>query len=452
MNLTLGSTVFDGRYMVEGVLGQGGMAVVYLVRHTRLDTRMALKVVQASSTHAHARLLREGKVQSAVRHPNIVPVSDVIDIGGLPALILEYVEGPSMDVVVGSYSLTVPQIDDLARGILAGVEHAHTLGFVHRDLKPANILLAVNEGRPVPRVTDFGLVKSLAQEDDNSNTKTGMAMGTVAYMSPEQIRDSGRVDERTDVFALGAILYELLVGEKPFVGAGAFEIQEAIIYGRYERLAERRPDLPEAMTRAVDGALVASRDDRVSSVQELLAAWIGGRPVPGPTAIWSPEMLRELAALTPKIDRRAVSDAESNTWGDETSDGEGFPDDSPTRSVGPPDPSSLPSAIGEEDGAARPWRARMAAGVAAALVGAMAVVGAGSLGLPRGVTEPGPVDYAKATWEASAIELAFDLPSSSAHPATRFWCGLKAVPRRGSWARSRTAAMHSMPFQMGLSG
>ncbi|MCA9491950.1 MAG: serine/threonine protein kinase, partial [Myxococcales bacterium] len=182
MDLAAG-TVVD-RYTVQSVLGEGGMAVVYLCRHNQLGTMHALKVLTMSSRTIRERLVQEGRVQALLRHPNVVAVTDIIMLNGAPGLVMEYIEGPSLHDLLGQGPLTFDQIDALAEGILHGVAHAHAQGMVHRDLKPANIMLALDGTTLVPKVTDFGLAKLVEGNDGRAATRTGSTMGTPHYMSP----------------------------------------------------------------------------------------------------------------------------------------------------------------------------------------------------------------------------------------------------------------------------
>lgn len=268
-------TVLDN-YTVEGILGQGGMAMVYKVRHVD-GSLHALKVLSAPSHAIKERLIREGQIQGALRHPNLVPVTDLIEISGSPGLVMEFVDGPSLEALLERYRPTLQQSDSLAIGILEGVAHAHRRGFIHRDLKPANVLLANTPRGLVPKVTDFGLAKLVSNDEPEGlhHTRSGIIMGTPAYMSPEQIRDSKHVDPRADVFSLGVMLYELVTGRKPFFGKDIVEIYTAITNGRYRPIGELLPTIPARMERAISSALIVDRNARISDCDKMLAIWRG---------------------------------------------------------------------------------------------------------------------------------------------------------------------------------
>ena len=261
-----------GRYVVEGVVGVGGMAVVYRVRHVQLASFWALKVLTAPKGQAKERLLREGRYQSALRHPNIVGVADLIDINGSSSLLMEYVDGPSLDRWIRAVELTIQEAESLFRGICAGVREAHAAGLVHRDLKPANILLARTTSGFVPKVADFGIAKVLHSEDTINLTLSDAAMGTPAYMAPEQIRNASAVDQRADVFSLGCLFFELLCGARSFRGTDVLSILNAVVKGDRVDPRAHVPSLPDRLVNVIDGCLKVDWEDRFATVDEILEA------------------------------------------------------------------------------------------------------------------------------------------------------------------------------------
>jgi serine/threonine protein kinase len=294
--------VVDDRYTVEAAVGEGGMATVYRVRHRKLGSTHALKVLNLPAVSIRERLMAEGRVQATLRHRNVVAVTDVVEVSGAPGLIMEYIDGPTLRSLLKSHRMTIEQADVLGRGIIAGVAAAHRYDLVHRDLKPANVLLAVTDEGLVPKVADFGLAKILASDGDDSQTRSGASMGTPQYMAPEQIRDSKSVDRRADIFSLGAMLYELVCGRRAFDGADMLEIFNSICQGRYTPPGELVSDLPEPMSRAIIGALQVERDQRIGSCGELLATWKGEvfdpnqdeEPLSGP---WSGSIIADASSL-----------------------------------------------------------------------------------------------------------------------------------------------------------
>ena len=259
-----------GPYVVQDLLGQGGMAAVYRVRHEKLDSVHALKVVTVPSRSVMKRLMLEGKVQARLAHRHIVAVTDVIEVQGCPGLVMEYIRGPSLDGLLERMRLPLPVIDVVVRGLLRGLAAAHRDGVVHRDLKPANVLLSLEDDGLIAKIADFGLVKEVSA--DGSATKSGAFMGTPSYMAPEQIRSAKDVDARADLFAVGAITYELLTGRLAFPGDDMLDIFNAIAAGRYEPLPA---GLPQRMVDATAAALTVDRDARVASAEDLLERWCG---------------------------------------------------------------------------------------------------------------------------------------------------------------------------------
>ena len=265
-----------GRYRVRHVLGEGGIAVVYRVEHLQLNSEHALKVVAVPSRSLLERLLDEGRAQARVRHRNVVSVIDVIEVDGCPGLVMELVEGPTLEALIYDVWLDLPTIDGIGRALLRGIEAAHGVSVVHRDLKPANILVTEEDGELVPKITDFGLAKDLQSEV--SRTHTGAFMGTPNYMAPEQVRDARGVDGRADLWAVGAVLYELIARRRAFEAPDMLQIFNRVAAGERPSLEEERPDVPERMVRAIEAALTVDRDARVATAQELLQIWAGDVP------------------------------------------------------------------------------------------------------------------------------------------------------------------------------
>jgi serine/threonine protein kinase len=266
------------RYVIESVLGRGGMAEVYAARHTQLGSLHALKILTNPSADVRDRLLTEGRVQANLRHPNIVNVTDVVHYMGSPGLVMEYIAGPTLGDMLNKTRFALPLADRLVRGILNGVAAAHEHGLIHRDLKPANILMDIIDGELVPKVADFGLVKVLSGEHalDHSMTRSGVAMGTPAFMAPEQIRDTKNVDLRADLFSLGAILYEIVTGQRAFQGADMMDIFTAIVSGDMTPTHKTTSDLPTRMADAIQWALQVDLEERVPSCKVLLETWCEG--------------------------------------------------------------------------------------------------------------------------------------------------------------------------------
>lgn len=265
MLLRIGETI--DRYRIEALIGQGGMAAVYRVRHVRLDSEHALKVLFVTSPKLCDRLIREGRVQANLHNSNIVSVTDVLNIQGSPALVMEYIDGPALDTWLLENRPTLEESLWLFRGILRGMTIAHERGVVHRDLKPANVLLFPSDEGLVPKVTDFGLVKSLV--DQKGDTMTGMSLGTPEYMSPEQIRDASDIDARADMWALGCILYELVCHKRAFQGVDKMGTFNLIVAGHYEPPRKLAENLPRNVAEAIRSLLEVDREERLASCDAL---------------------------------------------------------------------------------------------------------------------------------------------------------------------------------------
>jgi eukaryotic-like serine/threonine-protein kinase len=214
-------------YEILGVLGEGGMGIVYKARHARLDRFVALKMIRAGAgarPQDLARFEAEAKAVAAIEHPNIVRIFEIGEYGGMPYCSLEFLPGGTLSKKIGGKPLPVREAAGIAELLARAMAVAHRAGIIHRDLKPANVLLAADL---TPKITDFGLVKRL--EDDSSHTRTGSILGTPSYMSPEQARgETHKIGPAADQYALGAILYELLTGRPPFQGVSVLDTLDQV--------------------------------------------------------------------------------------------------------------------------------------------------------------------------------------------------------------------------------
>ena len=280
------------RYVVDGRIGSGGMAHVYRVRHARLGSLHAVKLLQVPTPSVIERLLREGRAQSSLRHPHIVPVTDVIDVLGAPGLVMEWIDGPSLSQLLGAGRLAVGEVVAVARALFSGIGAAHAAGWVHRDLKPGNILLQRLEAELVPRITDFGLVKALTPTSGDAHaTRTGAVMGTPAYMAPEQFIDAASVDHRADVYAMGVVLYELCAGRRPYVADDTWSLLELV------RAAEPPPippreGLPDGLDEVLRWAMHPELGERAPTTAALAERWA---KLPWPPSGWTPATLARAA-------------------------------------------------------------------------------------------------------------------------------------------------------------
>lgn len=263
--LTTGMTA--GHYRLEGVVGAGGMGEVYRAEDLRLHRRVALKFLPTQLTDdndSKSRFTREAQAVASLNHPNIITVYEVGDFEGRPFMAMELVEGRSLHQFTQSEQLSIDRIIDIASQMAQGLEHAHKAGVVHRDIKTANVLVD-KDWRA--RILDFGL--ATVQGSDRI-TKAGATVGTVAYMSPEQVRGLD-VDYRTDLFSLGVVIYELLTGRTPFKHENEAATLHAIVNQLPEPLSRYRSQVPDDFQRIVDKLLQKEPSLRYQTAADLQA-------------------------------------------------------------------------------------------------------------------------------------------------------------------------------------
>ncbi len=269
------------RYTVLSLLGEGGMAAVYKVEHDTLGTVHALKVLTLTSKAIRERLVNEGRVQAKLDHINAVAVRDVLDIEEAPGLLMDFVDGPDLELWLQDNRPSLEEAEALFRGIVAAVRAAHQQGLIHRDLKPANVLMAKDgDGNWIPKVADFGLAKAIAGDTAQGKTRSGVAMGTPEFMAPEQIRDASTVDERADIFALGCILYQLTTGQLAFQGADLMATFEAVTRGEFTDPKQLSPALPDRVVQTIQHSLQSDREKRLPTCDDLLKSLSGESPDP----------------------------------------------------------------------------------------------------------------------------------------------------------------------------
>ena len=283
-SVDVGTTIAD-TYTLEALLGRGGMGSVFLASHARLPgKRVAIKLLHVELTDADviARFRREALIASQLEHPNIVRVDDYnLTPDGTPYLVLEYLEGESLAERLTRGPLPLEHVMSIVRMVGSAVAAAHREGIVHRDLKPQNIFLVPTEIdghlHEIAKVLDFGISKM--RGSDTIKTHENTLLGTPQYMAPEQA--TGRhadVDERTDVFALGAITYEMLTGRPAFTGENIPEVVFKVVYEPPPALAAAAPHVPTHVVAAVERAMQKQAGDRFVTVSEFVEA-LTGRPL-----------------------------------------------------------------------------------------------------------------------------------------------------------------------------
>jgi Tol biopolymer transport system component/predicted Ser/Thr protein kinase len=259
----IGQTI--SHYKITEKLGEGGMGVVYKAEDTKLDRPVALKFLAAhllNDEEAKARFLREAKAAAGLHHPNICPVHEIGEAEGKTFLSMAFIEGEPLEAKIERGPLPLKEVLEIGRQIAEGLEAAHEKGVVHRDIKPANVMVDA-KGRAT--IMDFGLARLT---EASRLTKTDQTMGTVAYMSPEQAQGM-EVDNRSDIWALGVVLYEMVRGQRPFQGEYDQALFFEIVNQEPEPLTGVRAGVPMELEFIVGKCLAKDRDDRPSSSEEI---------------------------------------------------------------------------------------------------------------------------------------------------------------------------------------
>jgi eukaryotic-like serine/threonine-protein kinase len=269
------SRALSGRYTVERELGRGGTATVYLARDPKHDRPVAIKVLRPELAAALGteRFIREIEIAAKLTHPHILPLFDSGETDGLLYYVMPYVEGESLrDRLEREGRVPVAEAIRLTDQIASALAYAHERGVVHRDIKPENILLTGDQAV----VADFGIARAVEAAGGHRLTGTGLAIGTPAYMSPEQAFGTHEVDARTDVYGLGCVVFEMVAGRAPFEAPTAQALFARHAAGAVPRLRGTDPDIPLFVERAVERALAKDPSDRFATPTELAAALTGG--------------------------------------------------------------------------------------------------------------------------------------------------------------------------------
>jgi eukaryotic-like serine/threonine-protein kinase len=291
-------TLFDGRYRIQRKLGAGGMADVYLAEDQELGRRVAIKILNgrhANDAQFIERFRREAKNAAALNHPNIVSIYDRGEAEDTYYIAMEYLDGRTLkELIVGHGAAPVRVAIEYARQILSALRFAHRHGIVHRDIKPHNVLVDA-EGRV--KVTDFGI----ARAGTSQMTETGSIVGTAQYLSPEQAK-GGEVDQRSDLYSLGVVLYELLTGKTPFEGDTPVEIAMKHLSATPKPPSELRKDIPPELDMIVLRALAKDPDARYQSADEMegdLDRVARGLPIAASTVDTATQVMRRPTPATP---------------------------------------------------------------------------------------------------------------------------------------------------------
>lgn len=271
--------LIGGRYRLDELIGTGGMGQVFRGADAVLARPVAIKLVDAVESRRREEItqgfLREARISAAIDHNNVVRILDFgTHASTVPYMVMELLEGESLGDVLGrSDAMPFDWLVAIVSQVLDGLSAAHEAGIVHRDLKPENIFLVRDRGQVTPKILDFGISKFLDSTGTAQvTTKQGLVVGTPAYMSPEQARGVRQIDQRTDIYSMGVVLYELLCGEMPFYSENPGDLMLMIMTTDAKPLIEREPDIGLAMSAVVARAMSKRPEDRFASAQEMRSA------------------------------------------------------------------------------------------------------------------------------------------------------------------------------------
>jgi len=262
-----------GHYLIEKQLGSGGMGEVYLAQDVRLGRSVALKLLDPGLTGdspTRTRFLREARLASALDHANICTIHEVGEAADRLFIAMQYVEGETLRRVIDGRALSLDSLLSIGLQVADALAAAHSQGIVHRDIKPANIIIT---SRGQAKVLDFGFAKLLEPAEGDAETHltmTGAVMGTPAYMSPEQARGEW-VDQRSDVFSFGVVLYEMATGRIPFSGRSKADVISALLSQAPIPAAELNNETPVSLSAVIDRALAKEPSERYQTMDEVIA-------------------------------------------------------------------------------------------------------------------------------------------------------------------------------------
>ncbi|MBI2391777.1 MAG: protein kinase [Deltaproteobacteria bacterium] len=408
-------TVVAGRYRLERLLGEGGMGAVWSATHEITGGRVALKFLKGAGdprSDARRRFLREARAATLVDHPNVVQIRDVVDFDDTPVLVMDLLQGETLATRLSRLgSLDLGEAARIGLQIIAAVGAAHEAGLIHRDLKPENVFLSRVSGREeLVRVLDFGIAKLVGSANSDPTaavTQSGTLIGTPAYMAPEQVFGEKELDHRVDVWAIGVVLHEMLVGLRPVEGENYGQIAKRMLSGPIVSIAVRKPDLPDDVIDLVDRMLARERDDRLADLHvavDVLAKYANARrPSFGPPR--APRSTQDSDARP--VDDTMPIDANAATENVSSKDRFSRPDErvhsssASTLVAGEPPRDTADVQISPSSHPPRSRRPGMIAAVVGSLV-AVAFVGVGVRSLKTGAQPPASAAQTVAVPSATA--------------------------------------------------
>ena len=315
MSFNVGENV--GPYRIIEQLGQGGMATVYKAYHAALDRYVAIKALHPAFGEDQSfltRFQREARLVAKLEHPNIVPIYDYSEHEGRPYLVMKFIEGDTLKARLAKGPLTSAEIEKIVETVGSALAYAHKQGILHRDIKPSNVLVA-NDGQLY--LADFGLAR-IAQSGE-STLSSDMIMGTPQYISPEQAMGKKDLDEGTDIYSFGVMIYEMVVGQVPFNADTPFSIIHDHIYSPLPLPRSINPKVPESVERVLLKALAKERADRYPDVASLVSAfkeaWVSaGVPMQGTAITMRPAQLKAAAPSAQTVAAKSPAKKRASPW------------------------------------------------------------------------------------------------------------------------------------------
>jgi serine/threonine-protein kinase len=265
------------RYVIEEELGAGGMATVYLAHDAKHNRKVALKVLrpELAAMIGAERFLQEIEVTANLQHPHILPLHDSGEADSFLYYVMPFVEGETLRAKIErEKQLGIDDAVEIARNVAAALDYAHRKGVIHRDIKPENVLM--HDGQPL--IADFGIALAVSHAGGSRLTETGLSIGTPHYMSPEQAMGDRELDARSDVYSLGAMLYEMLAGDPPYMGNTAQAIVAKVITEKAPPVTVSRDTVPSHVAAAVGKALNKLPADRFVTAAQFAEAWARRSP------------------------------------------------------------------------------------------------------------------------------------------------------------------------------